>query len=244
LEQKSFLKEEKAMIKRMVLLGLVICILSGCSTSVKHVSHESLMAIKDTPKNKNCILVADLGDKRDDDEDKAGSGVSYWLPVGYNLEDENGKKLHVSQFIADSITMDLQHIGYDAKMLNNVRNRPLTVEEALSKSKTTQCQYLVTSTVKDAKSNYWGFLVIPFFEPVWTRLEVDAQLYDLKNSIPPKSINMSNSDTEWYFGKLLALDAVFDAGLFGRHWVSSAWGETVIPEGVAKGVIEIHKVVN
>jgi len=232
---------------KMLLLICSLLIITGCTTSVSHVTHESLIPEKDSAKNKNCILVADIGDTRDngaEDKDKIGFGFSYWLPIGYNLRDSDDKTLYASHFIANSIVSDLKYLGYDATLLNQKVNTAFEFDSALAKAKESQCSYLVTSNLIDAKTNYWGFILIPFMEPVWTRLGLDLQVVNLKQDTPPDKINVVHDDTEWYFGKITIFDAIFDAGLFGGHWVRTAWGETVVPEGIAKGVLEVHKKIN
>jgi hypothetical protein len=222
-------------------------LISGCTVTVSHTPHEALKPLAGTVKFEQCLTVADLGDTRDngtEDRDRAGFGVSYWLPVGYNLTDSSGKPLYVSQFIAESIIKDLRYLGYDAQLLNPQPNDKLTWEEALAKAKLSSCAYLVTSTVYDAKTNYWGFVIIPFVEPVWTRLGIDMQLIDLKHDTPAAPIKVEHRETEWYFAKITITDAIFDAGLFGRHWLQTAWGETVIPKGIAEGVLQLHNTIN
>lgn len=222
-------------------------LLCGCTVTVTHVPHESLKTSEGTAKLEQCVTVADLGDTRDngmESRDRAGWGVSYWLPVAYNLTTPSDRPLYVSQFIADSIVKDLKYLGYDSKLLNSQADSTITREDALGKAKQTSCSYLVTSKVSDAKTNYWGFLVIPFAEPVWTRLGIDLQLIDLKNEGITNTFDVYHKDTEWYFGKITVFDAIFDAGLFGRHWLQTAWGETVIPQGIAQGVLQIHEAIN
>lgn len=229
-----------------IILATSWSLICGCTVTVNHNPHESLDSSAGTVKFEQCLSVADLGDTRDngtENRDRAGFGVSYWLPIAYNLTTSAGKPLYVSQFIADSIVKDLRYLGYNAQLLNPQPDDALTWDEALAKARLSPCAYLVTSTVFDAKTNYWGFVIIPFVEPVWTRLGVDMQLIDLKHDRPAVPVKIEQKETEWYFAKITITDAIFDAGLFGRHWLQTAWGETVIPKGIADGVLQLHKAI-
>ncbi len=48
-------------------------------------------------------------------------------------------------------------------------------------------------------------------------------------------------ETEWYFSKICIIDAIFDAGLFGQHWHSTAWGETVVSDALAETANKISE---
>ena len=114
---------------------------------------------------------------------------------------------------------------------------------AISAAKGVGFDYLVTTKVIEGKTNFWGFLIIPFFEPVWTRISLDVQIYDLnlaseKQSIP---VQTYKKETEWCFAKITILDAIFDAGLFGKHWHGTAWGKTVISDAVAETAQKISE---
>ena len=101
--------------------------------------------------------------------------------------------------------------------------------------------YLVTTKVKEGKTNFWGFLIIPFFEPVWTRIGYDSQLIDTKSKKDIIPFQTNRKETEWYFAKITVLDAIFDAGLFGKHWHSTAWGETVVSDALAETAQKISE---
>lgn len=222
---------------------LILFFLSGCGVTLKHIPSQSINEInmKHAPK----VMVADIGDQRTGESpDRIGQGVSYWLPISFYARDTEGKKLPVSYYIAESLNEDLSKIGFDTKLANddNLR-KPLTTEDAIAAAKGVGFDYLVTTKVIEGKTNFWGFLIIPFFEPVWTKISLDVQLYDLDIASEKQSIPLQTykKETEWYFAKITILDAIFDAGLFGKHWHGTAWGKTVISDAVAETAQKISE---
>jgi hypothetical protein len=146
--------------------------------------------------------------------------------------------LPVSYYIAQSLNEDLNKIGYLSSLANKNRE-PISTEIATKAAQDANVDYLITSRVKDGKTNYWGFLIIPFFQPVWTKIGFDVDIIDIKNIMNKKTLNIYYEDTEWYFGKIIILDAIFDAGLFGPHWHGDAWGETVVSTALAQACEKI-----
>ncbi len=217
----------------------IVFMVTACGTTLRHVPSQSLngMAIQKPAS----VMVADLGDVRiGESPDRVGQGVSYWLPSSYYARDSEGKKLSVSYYIAQSLCEDLGRLGYRVRMANEDGVRAsLSLDEAVAIAKKSGVDYLVTTKVNDGKTNYWGFLIIPFVEPVWTRIDFDSQLIDLKTEKGNASFRANRSKTEWYFGKILVLDSIFDAGIFGGHWVSTAWGNTVVPAALAETAQQI-----
>jgi len=37
------------------------------------------------------------------------------------------------------------------------------------------------------------------------------------------------------------LDAIFDAGLFGKHWHRTAWGKTVVSDALTETALKISE---
>ncbi|MCP4345880.1 MAG: hypothetical protein GY795_10190 [Desulfobacterales bacterium] len=227
-------------------LMLVICInvlllLSACGATLKHIPSKSLngIAIQET----KTIMIADIGDERGGESpDRIGQGVSFWLPLSYYARDDEGKKLPVSYYIAKSLGEDMRKLGYETRLANDVRLRtPLSLEESVAIAKKEGADYLVTTKVRDGKTNFWGFLIIPFFEPVWTRISYDSQIIDINSEKDVIPLQTYHKKTEWYFAKITILDAIFDAGLFGKHWHSTAWGETVVSDALAETAQEISE---
>jgi len=222
---------------------LILFFLSGCGVTLKHISSQSINEInmKYAPK----VMIADIGDQREGESpDRIGQGVSYWLPVSFYARDAEGKKLPVSYYIAESLNKDLSKIGFDSKLANDDNSRePLTTEDAILAAKEMGFDYLVTTKVVEGKTNFWGFFIIPFMEPVWTRISLDVQLYNLELTPEKQSTTLQTikKETEWYFAKITILDAIFDAGLFGKHWHETAWGETVISDAVAETAHKISE---
>jgi hypothetical protein len=235
---------KKICIRKFLMLCTCLCILlllSACGATLKHVPSKSLNGI--TIQKPVSIMVADIGDERDDEPiARIGQGVSYWLPLSYYAYDEEGKELPVSYYIAQSLSADLGKLGYKTKLANDVTLRkPLSLDESIAIAKKEGMDYLVTTKVKDGKTNFWGFIIIPFFEPVWTRIGYDSQLIDTKTKKDAIPFQTNRKETEWYFAKITVLDAIFDAGLFGKHWHSTAWGETVVSDALAETAQKISE---
>lgn len=211
----------------------VLFLISACGTTLKHVPSKSLDGV--SIKKPVRIMVSDIGDERKDEYfNRIGQGVSYWLPLSYYAYDDEGKELRVSYYIAKSLSEDLSKLGYKTKMANDATVRKtLSLDESIDIAKKEGMDYLVTTKVKDAKTNFWGFIIIPLFEPVWTRISLDCQLIDIKDEKNIIPFQTNHKETEWYFAKITILDALFDAGLFGTHWHSTAWGETVVSDALA-----------
>lgn len=228
--KKIYLRKSVMLITYIYLLLL----LSACAANLKHVPSQSLNG-KSIQKSVS-IMVADIGDERiDEPSDRIGQGASYWLPISYYARDFNDNKLPVSFYIAQSLSEDLSKLGYKTKLANDINMRtPLSLDESIAIAKKEGMDYLVTTKVKDGKTNYWGFLIIPFFEPVWTRIGYDSQLINMQSEKDIISFQTYNKETEWYFAKITVFDAIYDAGLFGRHWHSTAWGETVVSDALAE----------
>ena len=209
---------------------------SGCAATLKHVPSSEISAIKVTaPAPK--LVVADVGDERGVAPERIGSGVSYWFPYRFTARDAAGA-LPVSYFIADSMHQDLNHVGYSATLVNRER-KPVTVDDALAAGKAAGADYVVTTKVTKGATHFWGFLFIPFFEPVWTRIGFEVGLIDMKTTGAPVTFQTYGKGTEWRFAKVTLFDAVFDAAIFGRRWHSRPWGETVVPDALAEAVKRI-----
>jgi hypothetical protein len=226
----------KICLKKSIILVSCICVLSllsACGMTLKHVPSQSLNGI--IIQKPLSIMVADIGDEREGEvPNKIGQGVSYWLPLSFYSEDDNGNEVPVSYYIAQSLSEDLAKIGYKTKLANDSNQRtPLTFDESVAAAKKEGMDYLVATKVKDGKTNFWGFLIIPFFQPVWTRLGIDSQLIDMTAEQDIIPFQTYHKETEWYFAKITILDAIFDAGLFGKHWHRTAWEETVISDALA-----------
>ncbi len=213
----------------------------ACGVALKHIPSQNLNDL--TAKRSSKIIVADIGDARiDESPDRIGQGVSYWLPVSFYARDEQEKELPVSFYIADSLREDLGKIGYNARLANDIQSRtPLSLEEAKIAAKKQNMDYLITTKLIDGKTNFWGFIIIPFVEPIWTRLELECQIINLKNKNDVVPIKTYKKEIEWYFAKITILDAVFDAGLFGKIWHQTAWGKTVISEALAQTAKQISE---
>jgi hypothetical protein len=235
---------KKSCLRKPIMLVGCICmvsLLSACGVTLKHVSSQSLNGI--TAQKSLTIMVADVGDERFGEfPDRIGQGVSYWMPVIFDARDEDGKVLPVSYYIARSLSEDLRIIGYDTKLANDTEKRtPLTLVESIAAAKEQSMDYLVTTKVKVGKTNFWGFLFIPFVEPVWTHIEYDSQLIDMRPEKDMIPLHTKRRKTEWYFAKVTILDAIFDAGLFGKYWHRTAWGKTVVSDALAETAQKISE---
>ena len=235
---------KKTFLRKPIMFVGCICmvfLLSACGVTLKHVSSQSLNGM--TVQKPLSIMVADIGDERYGEyPDRIGQGVSYWFPVIFDATDDNGKVLPVSYYIAQSLSEDLRKIGYNTKLANDIDKRtPLTLDESIAAAKEERMDYLVTTKVKDGKTNFWGFLFIPFVEPVWTRIGYDSQLIDMKAEKDIIPLKTYHKETEWYFAKVTIFDAIFDAGLFGKHWHRTAWGETVVSDALAETTQKISE---
>ncbi len=192
--------------------------------------------------------MADLGDARDEDPESLGSGVSFWLPTYCSAKDDQGIELPVSNFVADSLNQDLNRVGYSStlatKGLNRMAHAPLTLPEATAAAKAAGADYLITTQLLVGKTHWWGFLLIPFFQPVWTSIEMEIGITEMKGTAEMVTFHVANKDTEWNFGKVLILDSVFDAAIFARRWERRAWGRTVVPDALADAVIGIADELN
>jgi hypothetical protein len=228
--------------KELYLYGILMSLLvlmSACTARISHIPGKALDDIHIA--HPASIMVADIGDERIDEPiDRIGQGASYWLPISYYARDDKGGRLPVSYYIASSLKQDLEKIGYQAKISNDaVRRKPISFEEAMNAAKRESADYLVTTKVLEGKTNYWGFIIIPFVQPVWTRISYDVQLIDMRQDVTPVPLQGNNRDTEWYFGKITIFDAVYDAGVMGRHWHQTAWGKTVVSQTLADTALKI-----
>lgn len=231
-------------VRKYLVLCTCFCLLlflSACGATIKHIPAKSLDGI--TIQKPVSIMIADIGDERDDEPfDRIGQGVSYWLPLSYYARDAEGKEWPVSNYMAQSLSEDLGKLGYKTKLANDVKERkPLSINDSVAIAKKEGVDYLVTTKLKDGKTNFWGFLFIPFFEPVWTRISYDSQLINIKDEKNIVPFQTSHRETEWYFAKITIFDAIFDAGIFGRHWHGTAWGETVVSDALAETTLQISK---
>ncbi len=164
------------------------------------------------------------------------------MPVIFYSKNSDGNKLPVSFYIADSITKDLNQVGYQTTLANDkTAMKPMSAEDATFAANKAGADYLVTTKVTDGMTNFWGFLIIPFVEPVWTRIAFSVEIADLKAGKEGEAFHTSKKKTEWYFAKITILDAIFDAGIFGPMWHQSAWGKTVVSDALADAVKEISK---
>lgn len=224
-----------------IVLVFMLLFCFACGVPLKHIPSQNLndISIKRPVK----IMVADIGDARiDESPDRIGQGASYWLPISFYARDAEGKELPVSYYIANSLTEDLAKIGYKASLANAPDSRlPLSIEEARSAANKKGMDYLVTTKVIEGKTNFWGFIIIPFAEPVWTRLELECQVINLKKNTAITPVKTSKKKTEWYFAKITIFDAVFDAGLFGPMWHQTAWGKTVISDALGETAKQISE---
>jgi hypothetical protein len=231
--------------KSIMLVGCisVLLLLSGCGVTLKHVSSQNLNGI--VIQKPLSIMVSDIGDEREgygEYRDRIGQDVSYWLPVIFDARDDNGKVLPVSYYIAQSLSEDLGKIGYNTKLANDTDKRtPLTLDESIAAAKEQRMDYLVTTKVKVGKTGFWGFLFIPFVEPVWTNITYDSQLIDMQAEKDIVPLQTNHRKTEWYFAKVTIFDAIFDAGLFGKYWHSTAWGKTVVSDALAETAQKISE---
>jgi hypothetical protein len=228
----------RTVVKVQVLLVGVALLASGCQTTLQHYPSARLSGMRvSQPKS---VMVADIGDSRGGAGHAIAFGVSYWLPIGYYAnEADTGAPYRVSAYIAKSLSEDLAQVGLDAKLANR-QPEPMEREEALRVARERGVDYLVTTRVVAGRTNYWGFLIIPFVEPVWTRIAVDLEITDLKAANrEPVDVRVSRKKTEWRFGKIFIGDSVFDAPIFGRYWCRNAWGKTVVSEALADAVEKI-----
>lgn len=220
-----------------------LLVLSACGVTLKHVPSQNLNGI--VIQKPLTIMVADIGDEREgygEYPDRIGQGVSYWLPVIFDAQDDNGKILPVSYYIAQSLSEDLAKIGYNSKLANHGEKRtPLTLEQSIMAAKEQNMDYLVTTKIKVGETSFWGFLFIPFIEPVWTKVGYDSQLIDMKTGKDTIPLKTFNKKTEWYFAKITILDAIFDAGIFGKYWHRNAWGKTVVSDALAETAQKISE---
>jgi len=218
-------------------------LLCSCAALVQHHPSQVLNGVK--AGKPASVVVADIGMKPDMQRN-IGCGVSYWLPNWFYLADPDRKPIFISHYIAKSFSEDLGLIGYQAKLsaANEQTGKAISTEEAIQQAKSANVDYLVTTKVTAARTNYWGFLLIPFFQPVWTKLGMDVKVYDFRNNATVQDFSTYHKETEWYFAKVTILDAIFDAAIFGRHWHRHAWGETVIPKGIALTAIKFNDILN
>jgi len=119
------------------LLGLLIAVVgllfsSGCSTVLTHVPSEKLDGIKPLAPAK--LVVADIGDARNEAPNAIGFGFSYWLPQAFWAKDASDAPLPVAHFIADSLTQDMNHIGHRATFLNK-SYKPMDIKTAVDEAK-------------------------------------------------------------------------------------------------------------
>jgi len=223
-------------IKQLFRIAVYIGIfsLSACTAAITHIPSSDLQDLKLQPPPR--VVVADIGDARESEEPTAiAQGFSEWVPIIYYATDKEGKDLPISFYIARSLSEDLRRLGYLSALANDQNERkPVTVESAMDIAREQGADYLVTTKVTDGKTNFWGFLIIPFMEPVWTRIGFDAQLYDVKTGTSLSPEHAFREDTEWYFGKITITDSVIDAGLFGESWINSVWGKTAVSSVLAE----------
>jgi hypothetical protein len=214
----------------LILLG------SGCVATVKHVPSPELAGMKASVPAK--LVVADVGDSRDEEvADRISTGVSFWFPYRFYAGDEKGS-LPASFFIADSLNSDLNKVGFASTLANSTR-KPITADQAVAAGKAAGANYVVSTKITDGKTHFWGFIIIPFMEPVWTSIGFDVIVTDLTSTEPGKTFHIDKSDTEWRFAKVTIFDAVFDAAIFGRRWTSRPWSETVVSDALAEAVKNI-----
>ncbi len=209
---------------------------SGCSTVLTHTPSEKLKFARGTKPIK--LAVANIGDMRPEAPNAIGFGISFWLPQAFWAKDAAGNKLPVAHFVANSLKQDLTHVGYRS-MLVNKNYQPLSAKQAMSAAKKSGTDYLITSKVTHGKSNFWGYLLIPFVEPVKTRIGLEICIIDLNALVPNKKFKVYREGRDWNFAKITIFDAVFDAAFFGRYWHRKAWGETVVPDALADVTLKI-----
>ncbi len=221
----------------LTLLALPVFFAQACAITIPHHPSEALSGIQAPAPN--TIVVADIGDTRGRGPTVIGSGVSYWLPVKYYAKEGN-IALPVSHYLAKSLTDDLNAIGFRATLANNPTTRlPMSPDAAGKAARQAGAKYLVQTRTTEGITKYWGFLLIPFIEPVWTRVGLDVDLIDVESGEKKESFQINHKEVEWYFAKIFILDALFDAGIFGKHWHRDAWGKTVVPDALAKAVVKI-----
>jgi hypothetical protein len=216
-------------------------VLSACGIYLNHIPSPMLESIK--IKKPVSIMVADVGDLRYGEyPNRVGQGVSFWLPLSFYAYDSSGRYLPVSYYISKSLSEDLTKIGYNAKLANPDEKRiPLTPDEALAIAERENTDYLITVKTKEGKTNFWGFLIIPFAEPVWTKIAMECKLFEMGRRKGESEFETQRKKTEWYFGKITILDAIFDAGLFGKYWHETAWGKTVVSDALAEAAQKISE---
>lgn len=227
----------------IALLFSIPILLSSCAVSVQHHPSRILEGVK--AGKPATVLVADVG-MQPDRQRNIGCGVSYWLPNWFFLADAQNRPIVISNYVAKGLCEDLDKMGYQAKMSGTCEQTGKAVgpDEALQQAKAAKVDYLVTTKVTDGRTNYWGFLVIPFFQPVWTRIGMDVKVYDLGDNAKVQEFSTYHKSTEWYFGKVMVFDAIFDAALWGRHWQRHAWGQSVVPKGIAISAIKVNDSLN
>lgn len=230
----------KDYVQQLVALCILSVICSGCVATLQHQGSEKLQSIQPTPTcRRQKVVVANIGDVREERDNSIGAGVSYWLPIFIYAGDQTKQRLPVAHYLAESLTKDLSVVGIDASLLNDSYLH-VSQGEADKQAKIANADFLVVTKVTDGKTNFWGFILIPFFEPVWTKVGLEIVVIPQKD-VPIKSetIRIFHKEVEWYFAKLTILDAIFDAPIFGRHWHSTAWGKTVISDALAMAVEQI-----
>lgn len=226
----------------LLFMAILFFLSTGCSVTLKHTPSKSLDSVKLAAPAKK-ILVVDIGDSRQEEKSTVGYGFSYWLPITYWSSDDRGTEVPVSFYLASSLNDDLKKVGY-ASIFGNQKREPMAIDDAKKAARDIDADYLITTKVKDAKTNYWGYIIIPFFQPVWTRVGLNVEIHDMRTGQTKKTLNIQHKETEWYFGKILILDAIFDAGIFGSHWHRVAWGETVVSDALAQAVQQIIPEIN
>jgi len=222
---------------KILLLMLSICILPlifACSPVLQHTPSHKLnnFSVQKSAR----IFVADIGDNRWNTlSNKIGSGFSFWLPAHFSAKKDSGKSLPISYYIAESLCKDLHKVGYNSSLMNNNKTlSPCTYEDAIESAKKEGADYLVTTSIFEGKTKFWGFIIIPFFQPVWTRIGYDYKLIAMDKEETILENKIYRKDTEWYFAKIAILDSIFDAAIFGSHWCKTAWGKTVVSDALAE----------
>lgn len=213
----------------LAVVAVMVVVAGGCATTLRHTPSAALNGVKASRPAK--IMVADIGDVRGAGPAVIGFGFSYWLPITYSAEDESGAPLPVSHYLARSLSEDLAKVGYQSTLANQNRF-PMTPEQATGAARKAAVDYLATLRVVDAKTNFWGYLFIPFVEPVKTRYNLDVDLADMTTS-KHHSIRAQGKKTQWFFAKVTIFDAIFDAGIFGGWWHRTVWGKTVMSDALA-----------
>lgn len=230
----------KYYVKQLVMVGVLSWIYTGCVATLQHQESEKLQAIQPTPDcRQQKVVIANIGDDRKERDNSIGAGVSYWLPIFIYAGDKNKQRLPVAHYLAESLTKDLSAVGIDASLIND-SYQTLSQSDAEVQAKAANADFLVLSKVTDGKTNFWGFILIPFFEPVWTKVGMEIMVIPQKRkTAKPAVIRIFHKEVEWYFAKVTIFDAIFDAGLFGRHWHSTAWGKTVVSDALALAVEQV-----